>query len=101
MDTKVLVHTHGEIDASKEVVERIVGINVDSKLSSYLEKFNKEDAQGLIDVHVEKNKKSLFDGKIQANLDGKTFRFEREDYKNLDDLINNLFDHFKQALSDM
>lgn len=81
MNTQILVHTHGEIDASKEVVERIVGLNIDSKLSSYLEKFSKQDSEGRIEVHVEKNKKGLFDGKVQANLDGKAFRFEREDYK--------------------
>jgi hypothetical protein len=33
-------------------------------------------------------------------LDWDTFRYERADYKNLDDLINNLFDHFKEELSD-
>jgi hypothetical protein len=32
-------------------------------------------------------------------LDGQAYRFEREDYKNLDDLVNHLFDHFKEALS--
>jgi len=55
----------------------------------------------MIEVTIDKNKKSLFEGKIQSSLDGKSFRFAREDYKNMDDLINNLFDHFKEALSDM
>jgi hypothetical protein len=32
-------------------------------------------------------------------LDWDVFRYERNDYKNLDDLINNLFDHFKEELS--
>ena len=43
--------------------------------------------------------KKLFNWKVQANLDWNAFRFEREDYKKLDDLINHLFDHFKEALS--
>lgn len=72
-----------------------------TKLDNYLKKFDWEDAEGMIDVSVDTNKKWLFDGKVQANLDGKSFRFEREDYKNLDDLLNHLFDHFKEALSDM
>jgi len=37
--------------------------------------------------------------KFKQNLDGNSFRYEREDYKNLDDLINHLFDHFKETLS--
>jgi hypothetical protein len=51
-------------------------------------------------VKIDKNKKGLFDGILQINIDGKSFRYSREDYKNLDDLVNNLFDHFKQELSD-
>ena len=101
MQLQVITRTQGELESSKEVVERLVELNISSKLDNYLAKFKKEDAQWHIEVIAEKNKKWLFDARIQANLDGKTFRFEREDYKNLDDLINHLFDHFKQALSDM
>lgn len=100
MELRTIVHTN-DAEHVKEVLERLVETNVSSKLAGYLEKFDKPDAEGTIDITVDKNKKDLFDGKIQANLDGKTFRFEREDYKNLDDLVNHLFDHFKQALSDM
>jgi len=45
------------------------------------------------------NKKNLFDGVLQATLDGQSFRYSREDYKNMDDLVNHLFDHFKEGLS--
>jgi hypothetical protein len=34
-----------------------------------------------------------------VNLDGKSYRYEREDYKKLDDLINHFFDHLKEELS--
>jgi len=101
MEVQVIIHAGNDVDHSKEVIERIVGQNISTKLDNYLNKFDKSDAEGLIEVSVDKNKKSLFDGKIQANLDGKSFRFEREDYKNMDDLLNHLFDHFKEALSDM
>ena len=60
---------------------------------------SKQEAEWSIEVKIDKNKKELFDWVIQANLDGKLFRYERDDYKNLDDLINNLFDHFKEELS--
>ncbi len=100
MELRTIVHTN-DAEHVKEVLERLIESNVSSKLSGYLDKFDKADAVGTIDVTVNKNKKELFDGKIQANLDGKSFRFEREDYKNMDDLVNHLFDHFKEALSDM
>lgn len=100
MDVQVIIHTNDEAH-SKEVISRLVEQNVSTKLDHYLNKFNKDDAQWMIDVTVDKNKKGLFDGKIQASLDGKSFRFSREDYKNMDDLVNHLFDHFKEALSDM
>lgn len=101
MNTKVIIHAGKDVEQSKEVIDRIVEWNISSKLHNYLEKFDKADAEGTIEVSIDKNKKSLFDGKIRATLDGKWFDFAREDYKNMDDLINHLFDHFKEALSDM
>ena len=101
MKIKVIVHVGKEMEVSKEVVERIVGENIKTKLDNYLEKFNKNDAEWTIEVNVDKNKKWLFYAKLQANLDGKNFRYEREDYKNMDDLVNHLFDHFKESLSSM
>jgi hypothetical protein len=50
-------------------------------------------------LKLEKNKKDLFNGKLIANLDRDEFIFEREDYENLDDLVNNLFKHLKEELS--
>lgn len=99
MEVQIKIHIGNDLTDSKEVIERIVWENLKTKLDQYLNKFDKKDAEGIIEITTEKNKKGLFDGKIQANLDGKTFRFEREDYKNLDDLINHLFEHFKEALS--
>ena len=100
MDLQVKMHTNDEAH-TKDVLGRLIEWNISTKLDQYLNKFDKEDAEGIIEVTVDKNKKWLFDGKVQSTLDGKSFRFEREDYKNLDDLVNHLFDHFKQALSDM
>ena len=99
MELQIKIHISNELTESKEVVERLVWENLSNKLDQYLNKFDKSDAEGTIEITTEKNKKGLFDAKIQANLDGKTYRFEREDYKKLDDLINHLFDHFKESLS--
>lgn len=100
MQLQTTTHSN-DTEHVKPALERLVELNLSSKLAGYLDKFDKIDARGQIDITVNKNKKELFDGKIQANLDGKSFRFEREDYKNMDDLVNHLFDHFKEALSDM
>ncbi|PZM81970.1 hypothetical protein DLH72_04695 [Candidatus Gracilibacteria bacterium] len=100
MDIKVLISVNAP--EAKEATERLVKQNLENKLDSYLKKFTeKEDAEGSIEVKIEKNKKENFNGVVHANLDGKTFRYGREDYKNLDDLINHLFDHFKEELSSL
>ena len=100
MDIKVLIHVNA--DEAKEPTERLVKQNLENKLDNYLKKFtSKQEEEWSIEVKIDKNKKDLFDWVIQANLDGKSFRYERDDYKNLDDLINNLFDHFKEELSNL
>lgn len=100
MDIKVKINVNAP--EAKEATERLVKENLEVKLDSYLKKFSKkEDSEWIIEVKIDKNKKDRFEWILNANLDWKPFRYSREDYKNLDDLINNLFDHFKQELSDM
>ena len=98
MEIQVKIHVNAP--EAKEVSERLVKSNLEVKLNSYLKKYSdKEDAEWVIEVKIDKNKKDLFDWVLSVNLDGDSFRYSREDYKNLDDLINNLFDHFKEELS--
>lgn len=99
MELDVLVHVGKELESSKEVVERLTYKNIETKLDHYLNKFDNEDAEGSIEVKADKDKKGLFSATIQANLDGQSYRFSREEYSNLDDLINHLFEHFKEELS--
>jgi len=101
MEIQIIIHVGNDLTESKEVVERLVWENLNKKLDHYLNKFKKDDAEWVIEVTLEKNKKNLFSGIVKANLDWQIFRFEREDYKNLDDLVNHLFDHFKESLSDI
>ncbi len=97
MEIKVILHTE---ETTKNIVERLVKENLEHKLSAYLKKYeDKDDAEGTIELTIEKNKKDLFNGKLIANLDTDEFIFEREDYENLDDLVNNLFKHLKEELS--
>ena len=97
MEIKVILHV---VESAKEVVERLVKENLDHKVSAYLKKYeDKKDAEGTIELKIEKNKKDFFNGKLIVNLDKDEFIFEREDYENLDDLVNNLFKHLKEELS--
>lgn len=99
MEIQVKIHVNA-VEA-QEITERLVKTNLEVKLNSYLKKYeDKEDAKWSITVKINKNKKDLFDWVLQAHLDRDDFRYERQDYKNLDDLINNLFEHFKLELSD-
>lgn len=96
MELKTQIHAPQE---DKEVVERLTKENLDNKLWSYLNKLDWKDVNGILDLKVEKNKKWLFDGILQINIDGKSFRYTRDDFKNLDDLVNHLFNHFKEELA--
>lgn len=96
MELKTMIHSPEE---SKEVVSRLVWENLDNKLNSYLQKFSWSDVEWILDLKVEKNKHDLFIWVLQINIDWKSYRYERDDYKKLDDLINHLFDHFKEELS--
>ena len=100
MELQIQIHLNDAIEHDKEVIDRIVKENLDHKVSAYLKKYeDKADAEGKIELKLEKNKKDLFNGKLIANLDRDQFVFEREDYENLDDLVNNLFKHLKEELS--
>lgn len=96
MELKIQIHAP---DESKEVVDRITWENLDKKVWSYLNKLDWEDVEWIVDLKIDKNKKWLFDWVLQINIDWKSFRYSREDYKNLDDLVNHLFDHFKEELA--
>jgi len=96
---KLQVKVNVNNDTSKEVVERLVNENLKNKLDNYLKKFEGQNKEWTIEMKIEKNKKDLFNAILNVNLDGNTFRYSREDYKNLDDVINHLFDHLKEELS--
>jgi hypothetical protein len=100
MELQIQIKLSETIEHDKEVIDRLVKANLDNKVSGYLKKYEgKEDAEGTIELKLNKNKKDLFDAKLIANLDSDQFVFEREDYENLDDLVNNLFKHLKEELS--
>ena len=98
MNLQVKINVNAPED--KDVVERLVNENLRNKLDNYLKKFEaKDDAEWMIEMKVEKNKKDRFNAILQVSLDRESYRYSREDYKNLDDVINHLFDHLKEELS--
>ncbi len=86
------------LEHDKEVVERLIDENLSGKLDKYLGKFDGEDVEGEVALVLEENKIGRFNGTLNVVIDGKTFHYEREDFKKLDDLINHLFDHLKEDL---
>lgn len=99
MNLQVILHTNDEAHV-KDVMQRIVDENINTKLDNYLKKFEKKsDAEGIIDITIDKNKKNMFDWSLKANLDWNAYIYSREDFSKLDDLINHLFDKFKEELS--
>lgn len=92
------IQTHSSVEA-KQVVDRLTSENVENKIWSYLKKFDlHSDVEWLVDMKVKTTDK-WYNWVLQINIDWKLFRYEREDYKKLDDLVNHLFDHFKEELS--
>ena len=92
----IIYHIDKDLEHDREVVERIAGKNVEGKLSGYLKKYSPEETS--IELFIE-GQRNQFNGKLHVNLGGEIHHFARESYQNLDDLINNLFQHLKEALS--
>ena len=99
MNLQVNVHVGNDLEQSKEVVERIVDENINQKMDSYLKKFDKPDVVCTIDVKADKMSKGTYEASLHAVLDGQEYHYSREDYENLDHLINNLFKHLKESLA--
>jgi hypothetical protein len=99
MELQVKIQVWYDLENTKDTIERLVEVNLKTKLDNYLKKFEKKGAEWLLELKLDKNKKWLFNGVLQVKLDWTNFRYEREDYKNLDDLVNHLFNHLKEELS--
>lgn len=86
------------LEHDKEVIERLVEENLSGKLDKYLQKLDGKDVEGEVSIVLEENKIGRFNGTLNVTIDGKTFHYEREDFKKLDDLINHLFDKLKEDI---
>jgi hypothetical protein len=87
------------LEESRDAVIRLLDLNISGKLDSYFKRFSKQAQPIEILLSVSKNKKSLYNGKLQFAAGNIQFIYSREDYQKLDDLVNHLVDHLKQDLA--
>jgi hypothetical protein len=55
-----------------------------------------------MDITIEKNKKTLYEGSLNVNMDGKIYNFRVDSsmpFKNPEDAVSHLFTHFKEKMS--
>lgn len=97
MKVNIIIHAQ---ESMKEVATRLANENINNKLSSYLKQFDKDNVEVEFVLTVENwNKDWLYNWKLHIFIDWNKYDYNREDYKKLDDLINNLFKHFKEEVS--
>ena len=91
--------SYGKLERDKEVIDRLVEKNTIGKLDSYFKKYNDKDTEIELKLMLDEQKDGKFEWWLYAMVDGNNHVFKRQDYKKLDDLVNGLFDHLKEALS--
>ena len=101
MNLQVIYNISKDLEIEKESIQMIADENISKKMDSYLKKYDKkEDAKWSIKLTFDKNNKWTFSWKINAIFDGESYYFERDNYENLDDLVNHLFDLLKEKMSE-
>ena len=86
----------------QEQVKKLVQINIDGKLDSYLKKVykDKEDAEVRIEYKLTLNKQKKYECSFLFDFVGQTFVYESKvAFKFPEDLVNHAFKHFKEYLS--
>ena len=90
--------SYGKLEHDKAVIDRLIEKNITGKLDSYFKKYG-GDAEISLKMVLDEQKDNKFKGALYADIDGQSHVFKRANYKKLDDLVNGLFDHLKEALS--
>lgn len=92
-------------DSTKDTIENLVKYNFEYKMSSYIKKINDNTKLDKITfvVKLTLNKKNKYDWTFEMLYTGikDSVRYQREDYENLDDLINHAFDNMSQRIPDL
>ncbi|UFX83425.1 hypothetical protein [Candidatus Absconditicoccus praedator] len=92
----------GITDALQEDLKTLIEKNINGKLDRYLNAaLQKDDAEARFEIDVRKNKQEKYEGSFRLNLDGKGMIYQNDvPFKNITDLVNHAFDHFKREMSD-
>ncbi len=89
-------------DVLQEDIKALIDKNISGKLDKYLQKYlQKEDAEMHLEVVVKKNKQEKYEWSFRFNIDWESHLYHNNSpFKNIEDLVNHAFDHFKRDLSD-
>ena len=99
---KVTPNFQGVEPAVQEKIKKLVQMNIDGKLDSYLKKIykHKEDAEVRIEYKLVWNKQKKYECSFLFDFDGETFMYKSKvAFKFPEDLVNHAFEHFKEYLS--
>jgi len=86
----------------QEQVKKLVQMNIEGKLDSYLKKIykNKDDAEVRIEYKLIQNKQKKYECSFLFDFDGQTFIYKSKvAFKFPEDLVNHAFEHSKEHLS--
>ncbi len=95
----MILHVDSSLEYDREVISRLVSEGM-MKIDAYLIKYAEQSDAVQIDVFLKKNSDSSFTGKVNANISGTIYVHEREKIFLLQDLVQSLFQHLKEQLSD-
>lgn len=101
MDTpEIILHAADFSEEMKKSLNEYIEKNLSGKLDSYIKKHEKPNSPVRIELTAKRHKEEkLYDGKVSLTVGKSQYRSDRENFKNLDDLVNHLFTHLKEQMS--
>jgi hypothetical protein len=96
---QIIIHA-ADIVNEREMIDTLVEKNLAGKLDAYIEKHqNDNEDVSRLELWIDRNKSSRYDGKVTLSLGGHDWRSSRDDFEKMDDLVNHLFTHLKEQMS--
>jgi hypothetical protein len=100
MDTpEIILHASDFSEEMKKSLMEYVEKNLDGKLDSYIKKHEKPNSPVRVEVTVKREKDKEYQGKVILSVGPKNYRSERENFKDLKDLVMHLFTHIKEQMA--
>ncbi len=98
MKTEIIIHA-SDYAIESESIGYLVKKNIEWKLDIYIKKHNKWETPVRLELSLEREKNHKAKGKLVISFSSHAWRSEREDFDNVQDLVNHLFTHIKDQLS--